>query len=139
MQEPNYAPNSAQKRLAEEVTRFVHGIEGLEAAEKVTGAMAPGADATLNGALLMEFANDMPSASLPRDEVVGQKFSEIAVKIQFLVSKSEAVRLIKNGGAYLNNQRIQDPALTISASDLIDGRFLLFSAGKKNRMILFIT
>jgi tyrosyl-tRNA synthetase len=139
MQQSNYVSNTAQKRLAEEVTRFVHGIEGLAAAQKVTGAMAPGADATLNGAQLMEFASDMPSASLPRDEVVGQKFSDIVVKIQFLPSKSEAVRLIKNGGAYLNNQRIQDPAMTIIISDLIDGRFLLFSAGKKNRMILFVT
>jgi tyrosyl-tRNA synthetase len=138
MQEPNYAPNSAQKRLAEEVTRFVHGQAGLESAQKVTEGMAPGADATLNAEVLMELAKDMPSASLPQNEVLGHKFTDVAVKIQFLASKSEAARLIKNGGAYLNNERITDPMMTISATDLIDGRFLLFSAGKKNRMILSI-
>lgn len=139
MHDKNYVPNTAQKRLAEEVTRFVHGAEGLEAAQKATGAMAPGADATLNSALLSELAKDLPSASLSREEVVGQKFSDVAVKIGFLPSKSEAVRLIKNGGAYLNNERIQDPAMTIQATDLIDGKFLLFSAGKKNRMVLLVS
>ena len=91
MVQSGYAPNTAQKRLAEEVTRFVHGAEGLEAAQKVTGAMAPGADATLKGSQLLELAKDMPSFSLPRDEVIGQKFSDVAAKIQFLASKSEAV------------------------------------------------
>lgn len=136
MQSSGYVANSAQKILATEVTRFVHGEEGLSAAEKVTEGMAPGSQATLNAELLKEFASDMPSATLHRDEVVGQKFVDVAVKMQFLPSKSEATRLIKNGGAYLNNARIQDPTLVISPEDLIDGHFLLFSAGKKNRMIL---
>jgi len=139
MQSSGYVPNAAQKLLAEEVTRFVHGEAGLESAQKVTEGMAPGSEATLNGDSLRELLKQMPSASLPKDEVVGQKFSDVAVKVQFLPSKGEAVRLIKNGGAYLNNERISDPAKTIAASDLIDGQFLLLSAGKKNRMIISVS
>lgn len=138
MQEPGYVPNSAQRILAEEVTRFVHGEAGLESAQKVTEGMAPGSNATLNAADLTELSKNMPSATLSQSDVVGCKFSDVIVKMQLLSSKSEAVRLIKNGGAYLNNVRIEDPAFTIASSDLIEGKFLLFSAGKKNRMILFV-
>lgn len=134
-----HVPNSAQKRLAEEVTRFVHGEEGLQAALKVTEGMAPGSDAQLSGAVLKELAADMPSAELSLAEVVGQKYVDVAVRVGLVPSKSEGSKLIKNGGAYLNNERIADPAFLISASDLIDHAYLLLSAGKKKRLLIKIS
>lgn len=133
-----HLPNSAQKRLAEEVTRFVHGEEGLQAALKVTQGMAPGGDAKLSGILLKELIADMPSAELSKNEVVGQKYVDIAVRVGLVPSKSEGSKLIKNGGAYLNNERITDPTLTISNSDLIDHTYILLSAGKKKRLLIKI-
>jgi tyrosyl-tRNA synthetase len=132
-------PNSAQRRLAEEVTRFVHGEEGLQAALKVTEGMAPGSDAKLSGSVLKELAGDMPTADLPISDVVGQKYVDIAVRVGLVTSKSEGTKLIKNGGAYLNNERVADPALTLSSSDLIDQTYLLFSAGKKKRLLIKIS
>ena len=132
-------PNSAQKRLAEEVTRFVHGEEGLQAALKVTEGMAPGSDAKLSGSVLRELAGDMPTAELPIHDVVGQKYVDIAVRVGLVTSKSEGSKLIKNGGAYLNNERVADPALTISSTDLIDHTYLLLSAGKKKRLLIKIS
>jgi tyrosyl-tRNA synthetase len=134
-----HVPNSAQKRLAEEVTRFVHGDEGLLAALKVTAEMAPGKSASLNAAALNELASDMPCKELSMDEVVGQKFVDLALKIGLIPSKSEGVKLIKNGGAYLNNEKIQDPTLLVLAKDLIDHTFLLMSAGKKKRILIKIS
>lgn len=134
-----HVPNSAQRRLAEEVTRFVHGEEGLQAALKVTESMAPGSQATLSGAVLKELADDMPSAELALSEVVGHKFVDIAVKVGLVPSKSEGSKLIKNGGAYLNNERISDPSFSISAKDIIDHSFLLLSAGKKKRLLIKIS
>ncbi|MBU6446927.1 MAG: tyrosine--tRNA ligase [Verrucomicrobia bacterium] len=133
-----HVPNSAQKRLAEEVTRFVHGEEGLQIALKVTLEMAPGSEATLSGARLKELANDMPSMELLLSDVVGQKFVDVAVKVGLVPSKSEGSKLIKNGGAYLNNERINDPAYLFSVNDLIDHSFLLLSAGKKKRFLIKI-
>ncbi len=133
-----HVPNSAQKRLAAEVTRFVHGEEGLEAALRVTEGMAPGSEAQLNAAVLKELAADMPSAELRMEEVVGQKYVDLAVRVGLLPSKSEGTKLIKNGGAYLNNERISEISLTIANSDLIDGSYLLFSAGKKKRLLIKI-
>ncbi len=131
-------PNSAQKRLAEEVTRFVHGEEGLAIALKVTEGMAPGSEATLSGEMLKELADDMPSMELSMEEVVGQKFVDVALKAGLISSKSEGAKLIKNGGAYLNNERIADPAFCISSSDVIDRSFLLLSSGKKKRFLIKI-
>lgn len=132
-------PNSAQKRLAEEVTKFVHGEEGLSSAVKATEGMAPGADANLSGDVLQELAKDIPGAEMSLSDVVGQKYVEIAVRIGLVASKSEGTKLIKNGGAYLNNERISDPSLVLTDADLIDGGYLLFSAGKKKRFLVRIT
>lgn len=81
----------------------------------------------------------MPHVQLSTDEVVGQKCADLLVKIGLVSSKSEAGRLVKNGGAYLNNKKIQDPAYLLSTEDLIDGSFLLLSAGKKNRMLISVS
>ncbi len=133
-----HVPNSAQQRLAEEVTRFVHGEEGLRAALKVTEGIAPGSEAKLSAAILQELIGDMPNMELPLSEVIGQKYVDIAVKVGLVPSKSEGAKLIKNGGAYLNNERVVDPAFEISPSHLIEDTFLLFSAGKKKRLLIRI-
>src|SRR4029079_3587801 len=134
----DYIPNTAQKRLAEELTSIVHGKEGLETALKVTEGAAPGTETVLDPEILREIAKDMPNISLRLDEVIGQKYVDILVKIGLLSSKGEAVRLIHNGGAYLNNERVGDPGLHLSEQLLIGGEFLLFGAGKKKKMLLSI-
>jgi len=134
----DYVPNTCQKRLAEEVTRLIHGEEGLAKALKVTEGAAPGSDAALDPETLRQIAQDMPGASLTLPEVVDQKYVDLAVKIGLLPSKGEANRLIQNGGAYLNNIRVDDPQHRISQNDVIGGEFLLFAAGKKKKILLSI-
>ena len=136
MLQSDYVPNTAQKRLAEEMTRLIHGEEGLEKALKVTQGAAPGSDAVLDAETLRAISRDMPSTELSWSEVEGQKFVDLSVKIGLLPSKSEAVRLIQNGGAYLNNERIDDPQMKLSESWLIGEEFLLFGAGKKKKMVV---
>jgi tyrosyl-tRNA synthetase len=138
MTEPHYVPNTAQKRLAEELTCIVHGEEGLSTALKVTEGAAPGTQAVLDPDTLREIAKDMPSVSLPFDQVIGQRYVDVLVKIGLVSSKGEGVRLIQNAGAYLNNERIEDPQFHVSEQSLIGGEFLLFGAGKKKKMILSI-
>ena len=101
--------------------------------------MSPGAKATLNREVLAELANDMPNAALCKSEIVGQKYVDVAVKIGLLPSKGEASRLIKNGGAYLNNERVEDPAFILSEESLIDGMYLILSAGKKKRILVRVS
>lgn len=124
--------NSAQRRLAEEVTRFVHGEEGLQAALRVTEGMAPGADAVLS----LDVLSEMPQEEMKKEEVVDVKIVDLFMKGNLASSKSEATKLIKNGGAYLNNVRLTDPAYVVSSSDLVEGVYLLLSAGKKKRFLI---
>lgn len=138
MGETGYVPNTVQKRLAEEMTKLVHGDEGLAKALKVTEGAAPGTNSELDPETLREIAKDMPSFELSLAEILGKKYVDVIVKIGFLPSKGEAVRLIKNDGAYLNNLRVDDADFLLSEKSLIGGEFLLFGSGKKKKMLVKI-
>jgi tyrosyl-tRNA synthetase len=100
--------------------------------------MAPGAEAELSADSFKELMHDMPHAQMHESEVINTKLADHFVRTNLVSSKSEAVRLIKNSGAYLNNVRIDDPAFVISARDLVDGAYLLLSAGKKKRFLVHV-
>lgn len=136
MKRSDYVPNTSQKKLAEELTRMMHGDEGLQTALRVTEGAAPGSKTVLDVDVLKEIEGDMPHSVLRLDAVVGQKYVDLAVQVGFLPSKSEGVRLIKNGGAYLNNEKIEDPLFCIAQDHVIGGKYLLFGMGKKKKMLL---
>lgn len=139
MEREDYTPNTVQKRLAEEVTRLVHGEEGLERALKVTAGAAPGAETALDAALLESLAADMPSQTLPAGEIVGAKLVDLLSKTAMMPSKGEARRLIRNGGVYLNNKKIDDENHILDADHLIEGRLLLLALGKKNKLLIRVS
>ena len=138
MQRSDYVPNTVQKRLAEEITRMVHGEEGLKTALRVTEGAAPGSDTMLDVETLESIAQDMPSQLLFQNDVIGQKVVDIMVKVGLQPSKGEARRLIRNGGVYLNNAKVGDENATILVNDLIGGRLLLLATGKKNKVLVRI-
>jgi len=51
-------------------------------------------------------------------------------------SKGEATRLIRNGGAYLNEERVEDPTLVLEESHFIGGDCLLIASGKKKKVLI---
>ena len=136
MKKPDYVPNVAQKRLAEEVTRIVHGEEALQVAQKVTAAAKPGSETSLDAAMLENLSQDMPSVELKEGEVLHCKLIDLLAKVGLQPSKSEARRMIKNGGVYLNNTQVSDQELQIQPGDLIENKVLLLAVGKKNKLIL---
>jgi tyrosyl-tRNA synthetase len=119
---------SAQKRLADEVTTFVHGAEETEHAKAAAAALFGGGDlqslstSTLASAL-REAGSTRVTALLP---VV-----DLLVETGLVKSKGEARRTISEGGAYLNNVRVEDPEARPGASDLIGGSWLVLRRGKK--------
>ncbi|KAL6323645.1 hypothetical protein AAG906_002112 [Vitis piasezkii] len=139
MRSPGYVPNTAQRRLAEEVTRFVHGQEGLDEALKATEALRPGAETKLDWKTIEGIAKDVPSCSLSYDEVLNLSLLDLSISTGLLESKSAARRLLKQGGLYLNNNRIDSEAKRIEAEDIVDGKVLLLSAGKKNKVVVRIS
>jgi tyrosyl-tRNA synthetase len=136
MKRSDYVPRTAQKRLAEEVTRLVHGEDGLQKALKVTEAAAPGSEAVLDLESLEGIASDMPHRRMERGLIVDQKLIDLLVTVGLQSSKSEARRLLRNGGVYLNNEKIEDEALLIEPSHIIGNRLILLAAGKKNKLLI---
>lgn len=138
MQSPNYIPNSAQKILAKEVTRLIHGQAGLDIALKATSGVSFKADETLDFKTLEKIATDIPNVSCLLSEILDKKYVDICPLIGLTTSKSEATRLIKNNGAYLNNKKIEDLGFVINEKDIINNTFLLFGSGKKKKILVKI-
>jgi tyrosyl-tRNA synthetase len=120
---------SGQRRLADEVTTYVHGAQETEDAKAAAAALFGGGDlhglssSTLSAAL-REAGSTRVASLLP---VV-----ELLVESGLVKSKGEARRTITEGGAYLNNVRIEDPDAEPQAADLIGGSWLVLRRGKKS-------
>lgn len=139
MGKSGYVPNTAQQKLAEEVTRFVHGQEGLEEALKATEALKPGAETKLDWKTIEGIAEDVPLFSMGLDQVLNCGILDLSVSTGLVDSKSAARRLLKQGGLYLNNCRVDGEGKKIEVEDIVEGKVLLLSAGKKNKMIVRIS
>ena len=132
----DYVPNTAQKKLAEETTRFVHGADGLRKALKATAGLRPGADTVLDAETLEALAEVIPTAELRRDEVLGQPVVDVMALAGLQKSKGEAKRLVKGGGARLNNAKVEAEDAVVGEADVIEGRVMMLAAGKKNKMLI---
>ena len=138
LKDPNSTPNIAQKRLAEEVTRIVHGKEGLETALKVTAGAKPGSSTQLDIETLEAISGNMPCHEIESHKLGNLKLIELLEEVKLVTSKGEARRLLKNGGVYLNNEKIIDDQRKLHSEDLVGNRLFLIGVGKKKKMIVRI-
>jgi tyrosyl-tRNA synthetase len=122
---------AGQKRLADEVTSLVHGPEEVEHAKAAAAALFGGGDLdaikpeTLAAALREAGGTTLPPGDLPG-------ILDLLVSAGLAKSKGEARRTVTEGGAYLNNQRVEDVELQPTAADLVAGSWLVLRRGKKN-------
>lgn len=122
----------AQQVLADEVTRTVHGAEDLAQAKEITAILFGGGDARLSAEAILTKAHDAPSTEIPREEILaGIGLSELLFRAGIAASKGEGRRLIRQGGIYLNNERVTDEVRTVVLADALDERLLLLRKGKK--------
>jgi tyrosyl-tRNA synthetase len=122
---------AGQKRLADEVTALVHGADEVEHAKAAAAALFGGGD--LDGIKPDTLASALREAggtTLPAGELPG--ILDLLVAAGLAKSKGEARRTVAEGGAYLNNVRVEDPELQPTASDLVAGSWLVLRRGKKN-------
>lgn len=121
----------AQRRLAREMTNLVHGTEATEAVELA-------AQALFGRAELRDLDEKTLAASVSETAVAEIKAGEPRTIIDLLVasgladSKGAAKRAVKEGGAYVNNERIESDDWEPSAEDLLHGSWLVLRRGKKN-------
>jgi tyrosyl-tRNA synthetase len=121
---------AGQKRLADEVTALVHGADEVEHAKAAAAALFGGGD--LDGIKPDTLASALREAggtTLPAGELPG--ILDLLVAAGLAKSRGEARRTVAEGGAYLNNVRVEDPELQPSTSDLVAGSWLVLRRGKK--------
>ena len=127
-----------QKRLAEELTRLIHGDSGLAAARKATDVFFGAEIENLTDTQLTDIFSDVPSKTLPRDRISadGLPLVEALVESGLAKSKAEARRTIEQGGAYVNNRARGDVNTKLAASDLASETVMVLRSGKKKYALL---
>ncbi len=124
---------AAQKALAEDVTRRLHGEGGLAAARRATDALFGGAIEGLGAEEIAEIFADVPSTEVAKESIsgAGVPLVDLLAETGITSSKGEARRSIEGGGVYLNNVRVEGTDRAVTLDDAIEGRFLLVRIGKK--------
>lgn len=117
----------AQGILAREVTRLVHGEEGLAAAQRISDALFSGDISSLTEEDFGQLKQDgMPSSLLE-----GETLVEALVQTELASSNKMAREFIGNGAVSVNGEKVSDPAVCLDWNQAFFGKFFLLKRGKK--------
>jgi tyrosyl-tRNA synthetase len=123
---------AGQKALAEHVTSLVHGAEETSRIQAASAALfGGGALGDLEGGTLAAALREAGATQLPRSGGL-PAVVDLLVATGLAASKGDARRTVREGGAYLNNQRVEDPDRIPAETDLLAGSWLVLRRGKKN-------
>ena len=128
----------AQRALAREVTRMVHGDEAVARAERASGVLFGEDISTLPAEDVLSVFDDVPSSTVTAERLAGEGVAvvELLASSGLTASKGEATRLIRGGGVYVNNRRVTDEKARLRSGDAIDGRlFVLRKGAKQNHVV----
>jgi tyrosyl-tRNA synthetase len=127
----------SQRRLAEEITRLVHGDAGLTKARRATEILFGAEIEALSDAELSEIFADVPSQTVPRATLAaGLNVVDAFVTAGLAKSKGDARRTMTQGGGYVNNRRISGPEAVLGVADLASETVLVLRSGKKSYALL---
>ncbi|MEX0289172.1 MAG: tyrosine--tRNA ligase [Flavobacteriaceae bacterium] len=132
-----------QKKLAEEITTLVHSKEALEnaiAASTILFGKSTSEDLKkLDETTFLEVFEGVPQAEISRAEIDEglDMIGALAAKTQFLSSNGEARRELKQNAISVNKEKVTESRI-ITASDLINDKFVLLQRGKKNYFVLVV-
>ncbi|HDG4329252.1 TPA: tyrosine--tRNA ligase [Staphylococcus aureus] len=129
-QSKNEAPHlrEAQKTLAEEVTKFIHGEDALNDAIRISQALFSGDLKSLSAKELKDGFKDVPQMTLSNDTT---NIVEVLIETGISPSKRQAREDVNNGAIYINGERQQDVNYALAPEDKIDGEFTIIRRGKK--------
>lgn len=122
----------AQKALAEELTKIVHGEEGLKTAQKITETLFHGSILDLTPAELKAGLADAEKAEVEEN----MPLVDALISAGISKSKRDARTLIQQGSIQLNGVKITDTAAVLHAEEAFDHEFSILKKGKKNYFVL---
>lgn len=130
-----------QKRLAEEVTTFVHSKDEYENAEKASQILFSkdfkNEIKQLNENLFLEVFEGVPQAEVSKDKIEAglDMIAALSAETNFLTSNGEARRALKENSVSVNKDKV-DEDYTITTNDLINDKYIVINRGKKNTFII---
>ena len=129
-----------QKLLAREITVMVHGQDeyskAMDASQILFGKSTSETLRSLDERTFLSVFDGVPQYSLSKDALPQNVIDLLAVTTDVFPSKGECRKMIQGGGLSLNKDRCDSADRTVSAEDLIDGKYILAQKGKKNYYIL---
>jgi len=127
----NPGAREAHRALAQEMTILIHGAKMAKAVEEAAKALFGQAELgeldlkTLDSALAQ-----LPKTTIKKGEPY-PTWVDLLAATGVVESKSAARRIVKEGGGYLNNKKVESEDFTPSKSDLLHGKYLLLRKGKR--------
>jgi tyrosyl-tRNA synthetase len=127
----------AQKTLAGETTRLVHGEDGLTRALQASKVLFGGEISGFSDQDLSAIFTDVPATSLSFDDLEkSPRLRDLTSDIGLCSSKSDARRKLQAGSLYINNEKITDIEYQLSKSDMASEKMIVLRSGKKNYHLL---
>ena len=128
----NPGAREAQRELARELTTMVHGLNECEKVEAASKALfGQGELNELDEKTLAAALSQLPKTSIAKGEAF-PSWVDLLTATGVVDSKSAARRIVKENGAYLNNEKISGEDFAPTAANLIHGRFLVLRKGKRD-------
>ena len=130
-----------QQRLGEEVTLMVHGSDELQKAQKATQVLYGKSTfddlKSLDEKTFLSVFQGVPQARIGRSEFPMTIIDALSERSNFLASKGEARRALKENSVSVNKQKV-GAEFEISADNLINGKYVLINRGKKKTFLLVV-
>jgi tyrosyl-tRNA synthetase len=131
------AARQAQRALAADVTDIVHGKDARRRVEDASRALFGRGDlAVLDADVLRDAVAELPLARLPR---APHPVVDLLTATGLVASKSAARRTIAEGGAYVNNVKVDDDEAAVGPGEALDGRWLLVRRGRRSLAAVELT
>ena len=131
----------SQRALAEHLTLLVHGSEGLSSATQASEILFGEEISDLDDAQLLDVFSDVPSLEVSADQLASGNLLmvDLLVETGLCQSKGEARRSIEQGGAYINNKRVEAMDRALTHADMASDSVIVVRRGKKKYALLKLT
>jgi tyrosyl-tRNA synthetase len=128
----------SQRAIADQLTLLVHGSEGLASAARASEILFGAEIADLDDAQLLDVFSDVPSHEISADQLSGGTLQLVdsLVETGLCQSKTDARRAIEQGGAYINNRRVDGVDRMLTTDDLVSASVIVIRRGKKKYALL---
>jgi tyrosyl-tRNA synthetase len=127
----------AQRTLAREVTTMVHGVEETERAIRASAVLFGSSLLAASADEILTVFEDVPSVEVERSVLTtGVQTAELTVRAGLAASRGEATRLIKQGGLYVNDNRVTEERARVTLDHAIDGRVIVLRKGQRERRLV---